>query len=114
MNYKILDNGQVLKESVPNVWEAHDMKFHTLLTCDKESFLADGEDVVSITVKVYNYLGELQEYNTPIKFSVEFNGKIVAEHVGDFLELSTLSKGKHIVRTHIPNYRNGEIKVYGK
>jgi hypothetical protein len=94
----------------------YDQEFHTKLSVDKLTILADGIDKATITAEVYNYLDEVQTVWTgDIVFVLDGIEQIVSTTNGTAsITFSTSVAGEYMIRTNIPNFRQGEIKVVAK
>ena len=112
-SYRVIESGQVLTDREPNIWTHYDMEYHVKLIVDKPTISADGEDIATVTAKVYNYLDEPQsDFTGDIIFELDGETQAVQTTNGEAsITVQSLEPGKMIIRTTIPNFRNGEIEV---
>jgi hypothetical protein len=114
LNDKVFEVRTITTETQSATEEREIKKYHTKLTTDKTSILADGIDTATITATVYNYLGELQTtFTDPIIF--EYDGQqISVTPVNGVASIDFTSKvaGEYVVRTVNSNIRNGEVIIH--
>ncbi|MFC2948521.1 hypothetical protein [Virgibacillus sediminis] len=120
MKFEVKSKGEVL--SVKEVMTSNqtvkvktyfDQEFHTKLTTDKETITADGSAGTTITATVYNYLDEPQaEWSGDIIFELDGEQQTILTTNGQAeITFSTSVPREYTIKTNIPNFRNGEIRV---
>jgi hypothetical protein len=121
--YEIIENSYVLKvEEVQTNTQAvkvssyYDKLYHTKLTTDKPSILADGVDTATITATVYNYLDEQQAtWTGDIIFELDGVTQTVPTTNGvASITFNTSVAGEYTIKTVVGGFRNGEVKVGAK
>lgn len=89
-----------------------DQEFHIKMTTDKTTILADATDIATITATVYNYLDEPQDYTSDVIFEVNGEQQTVTAVNGVAeITFATELTGEYEIKTIIPNFRNGSVKV---
>jgi hypothetical protein len=119
MEFKIIDNlvYKVItietKSGQATVEEFYDSKFHIKLSTDKPTITANGTDAATITAKVYNYLDEPQtDWTGEIIFELDGEQQAIQTTNGEVsITVQSEDTGKLVIRTAIPNFRNGEVEV---
>jgi hypothetical protein len=91
----------------------HDQEYHTKLTTDKTSILADGVDTATITATVYNYLDEQQStWTGDIVFELDgVTQKAATTNGVASITFNTTVNGKYIFKTVVGVIRNGEVVI---
>ena len=90
-----------------------DQELNTKLTTDKPTIIADETDTATITASIYNYLDEAQTDQTvDVPFILDGVETIITASNGvATIEFNSTVAGEYIIKTNIPNYRNGEVVV---
>lgn len=103
------------KNQLATVLSYYDQEYHTKLTTDKSNILADGTDTATITAEVYNYLNEPQQWAGDIVFELDGVQQIVATTNGQAsITFTSSSVGDFLIKTNIPNFRNGEVTIHAE
>jgi hypothetical protein len=122
MSYKTVDSVVYTIEEIETskqtatIEKFYDHEFNTVITGDKYTVSADGNDIVTINAEVHNYLDEPQiNWTGDIIFELDGEEQVVPTATGRAeITFSTSVPGEYIIKTTISNLRNGEVKVVAK
>lgn len=92
----------------------HDMVYHTKVTADKASITADGEDVVTVTARIYNWENNFRVGDDrDVHFEVDGVpvGSVQAVNGIATIEVRASNPGYLTIRTSNPDIRNGDVLV---